>query len=115
MLGLMLWPLIRDDCLIHDKYYRLCGVNTVPLPGPKSHFGAGYRNIDAVPAEVDRFGIPRRLYARAAALDEVEVGDVQLRLDDPRQRDRVVGIEGDDRISVAVIRYRVQRRLRVRK
>jgi hypothetical protein len=32
----MPWPLIRDDCLIHDKYYRLRGVNTVPLPGPKA-------------------------------------------------------------------------------
>src|ERR1700748_3127181 len=46
MLGLALWPLIRDRCLVHDKYYRLPGVNTVPLLDPKSHFGAGHQNID---------------------------------------------------------------------
>ncbi len=59
MLGLMLWPLIRNHCLVHDKYYRLDGVETVPLPDPKSHFGAGHQNINAVLAEVDRLGIPR--------------------------------------------------------
>jgi hypothetical protein len=31
----------------------------VPLPDPKSHFGAGHQNIEAVLAEVDRLGIPR--------------------------------------------------------
>lgn len=59
MLGLMLWPLIRSRCLVHDKYYRLPGVHTVPLRDPSSHFGAGHQNIDAVLAEVDRLGIPR--------------------------------------------------------
>jgi hypothetical protein len=59
MLGLMLWPIIRNRCLVHDKYYRLAGVDTVQLPDPKSRFGAGYQNIDAVIAEVDRLGIPR--------------------------------------------------------
>jgi hypothetical protein len=59
MLGLMLWPLIRNRCLVHDKYYTLPGVHTVPLRDPKSHFGAGYQNIDAVLAEVERLGIPR--------------------------------------------------------
>jgi hypothetical protein len=58
MLGLMLWPLIRERCLVHDKYYRLPGVHTVPLRDP-SHFGAGHQNIDAVLGEVDRLGIPR--------------------------------------------------------
>jgi tetratricopeptide (TPR) repeat protein len=33
--------------------------STVPLPDPKSHFGAGHQNIEAVLAEVDRLGIPR--------------------------------------------------------
>jgi hypothetical protein len=61
MLGLLLWPLIRKHCLVHDKYYRLAGVNTVPLRDPKSHFGAGNQNIDAVLDEVDRLGIPRLL------------------------------------------------------
>jgi hypothetical protein len=58
-LGLMLWPLIRSRSLVHDKYYHLQGVNMVRLPDPKSHFGAGYQNIDAVLVEVDRLGIPR--------------------------------------------------------
>ena len=61
MLGQKLWPLIRNHCLVHDKYYRLSGVNTVPLNDPKSHFGAGHQNIDSVLAEVDRLGIPRVL------------------------------------------------------
>ncbi len=61
MLGLMLWPLIRKHCLVHDKYYHLAGVHTVPLRDPKSHFGAGYQNIDAVRGEAEQLGIPRVL------------------------------------------------------
>jgi len=61
MLGLMLWPLIRSRVLVHDKYYRLPGVHTLPLPDPKSHFGAGRQNLDGVLREVDRLGIPRVL------------------------------------------------------
>jgi hypothetical protein len=59
MLGHMLWPLIRGHCLVHDKYYRLDGVKTLPLPDPKSHFGAGHQNIKAVLEEAERLGIPR--------------------------------------------------------
>jgi hypothetical protein len=59
MLGLMLWPLIRGHVLVHDKYYRLPGVNTLPLHDPRSHFGAGHQNISKVLEEVDRLGIPR--------------------------------------------------------
>jgi hypothetical protein len=59
MLGLMLWPLIRQHCLVHDKYYRLDGVKTLPLPDPNSHFGAGRQNIEAVLQEVEQLGIPR--------------------------------------------------------
>jgi hypothetical protein len=61
MLGLMLWPLIRGHCLVHDKYYRLAGVDTVPLRDPNSHFGAGHQNIKAVLGEVEQLGIPRVL------------------------------------------------------
>ena len=61
MLGLMLWPLIRNHSLVHDKYSRLSGVDTVPLRDQKSHFGAGHQNINAVLDEVDRPGIPRLL------------------------------------------------------
>lgn len=61
MLGLMLWPLIRSRCLVHDKHYRLAGVRTLPLNDPKSHFGAGHQNISAVLGEVERLGIPRVL------------------------------------------------------
>jgi hypothetical protein len=61
MLGLLLWPLIRKHSLVHDKYYRLLGVDTVPLRDPNSHFGAGHQNINAVLAEVESLGIPRLL------------------------------------------------------
>ncbi len=61
MLGRMLWPLIRNRCLVHDKYYHLAGVHEVKLPNPKSHFGAGHQKIAAVLEEVDRLGIPRIL------------------------------------------------------
>jgi hypothetical protein len=61
MLGLMLWPLIRNRCMVHDKYYRLPGVHTVTLTDPKSHFGAGHQNMAAVLAEAERLGIPRVL------------------------------------------------------
>ena len=61
MLGLLLWPLIREHCLVHDKHYRLPGVDTVVLRDPNSHFGAGHQNINAVLEEVERLGIPRLL------------------------------------------------------
>jgi tetratricopeptide (TPR) repeat protein len=59
MLGLMLWPLVRSRCLVHDRHYRLPGVHTLPLSARKGHFGAGHQNLAAVLAEVDRLGIPR--------------------------------------------------------
>ena len=61
MLGLMLWPLIRSRCLVHDKYYKLPDVHALPLPNPKSHFGAGQQNLAAVLKEVEQLGIPRIL------------------------------------------------------
>lgn len=61
MLGRQLWPLIRNRCLVHDKYYRLTGVRTIALRDPKSHFGAGHQNLVAILAEVERLGIPRVL------------------------------------------------------
>jgi len=61
MLGRMLWPLIRDHCLVHDKYYHLPGVHEVKLPDPNSHFGAGHQNNAAVLKEVEELGIPRLL------------------------------------------------------
>jgi tetratricopeptide (TPR) repeat protein len=61
MLGLMLWPLIRNRCLVHDRHYRLPGVQMLPLGERKGHFGAGHQNLAAVIAEVDRLGIPRVL------------------------------------------------------
>jgi tetratricopeptide (TPR) repeat protein len=61
MLGRMLWPLIRGHCLVHDKYYRLPGVDTVALSDPQSRFGAGHQNLAAVLNEVENLGIPRGL------------------------------------------------------
>lgn len=61
MLGRMLWPLIRNRCLVHDKYYHLAGVHELKLADPKSCFGAGYQNVAAVLEEVERLKIPRVL------------------------------------------------------
>jgi tetratricopeptide (TPR) repeat protein len=61
MLGRLLWPLIRNRCLVHDKYYRLPGVHSVALTDPQSHFGAGHQNIAAVRAEAEKLGIPHVL------------------------------------------------------
>jgi tetratricopeptide (TPR) repeat protein len=58
MLGLMLWPLIRSHSLVHDKYYRIKGVDTVPLGDPQSRFGAGHQNMPAVLKEAEALGIP---------------------------------------------------------
>jgi tetratricopeptide (TPR) repeat protein len=61
MLGLMLWPLIRNHCLVHDKYYAVPDVPTVRLLDPKSKLGAGYQNVASVREEAERLGIPRIL------------------------------------------------------
>jgi tetratricopeptide (TPR) repeat protein len=61
MLGLMLWPLIRNRCLVHDKYYKLDGVHTVELKDPQSRFGAGHQNLATVLKEAEQLGIPRVL------------------------------------------------------
>jgi tetratricopeptide (TPR) repeat protein len=61
MLGLMLWPLIRNHCLVHDKYYAVPDVPTVRLQDPKSRVGAGYQNAASVREEAERLGIPRML------------------------------------------------------
>jgi hypothetical protein len=61
MLGLTLWPLIRSHSLVHDKYYRLSGVETIAQRDPKSHFGAGHQNPPAMLGEAERLGIPRVL------------------------------------------------------
>jgi tetratricopeptide (TPR) repeat protein len=61
MLGSVLWPLIRGRCLVHDRCYRLSGVQEVTPSERKDHFGAGYQNPIAVRAEAERLGIPRDL------------------------------------------------------
>jgi hypothetical protein len=61
MLGLMLWPLIRNHCLVHDKYYAVPDVPTVRAPDPKSRVGLGYQNAASVREEAERLGIPRLL------------------------------------------------------
>ena len=53
--------------------------------------------------------------AIAPYLDDVEVGSVQLRLQNAAQGAGVLTIDGDDRTSVAVILCSVQDRQRVRK
>ena len=61
MLGLMLWPLIRKHCLVHDKYYSVPDVSTVKLLDSNSKVGAGYQNLARVREEAERLGIPRVL------------------------------------------------------
>jgi hypothetical protein len=61
VLGLMLWPLIRNHCLVHDNYYKLERVHTVELKDPQSRFGASHQNLAAVLKEVEQLGIPRVL------------------------------------------------------
>jgi tetratricopeptide (TPR) repeat protein len=61
MLGRMLWPLIRDRCLVHDKYYHLDGLRDIRLVNTRSHFGAGHQNTAAVLREIEELGIPRIL------------------------------------------------------
>jgi hypothetical protein len=61
MLGLMLWPLIRSQSLVDDKYFRLAGVDTVALADPQTRFGAGHQNMPAVLKETEALGIPRAL------------------------------------------------------
>jgi hypothetical protein len=61
MLGRTLWPLIRGHCLVHDKYYRLDGVDTVALGDPKSGFGSGHQHLPSVLKEAESLGIPRAL------------------------------------------------------
>jgi hypothetical protein len=61
MLGLMLWPLIRRHCLVHDKYYSLPDVPTVKLRDANGKVGAGYQDLARVREEAEQLGIPRVL------------------------------------------------------
>lgn len=61
MLGLMLWPLIRNHCLVHDKFYTVPDLPTVRLQDSRSKVGAGYQDITSVREEAERLGIPRIL------------------------------------------------------
>lgn len=66
MLAFKLWPLIRNHALVHDRYYRLAGVRTIPITADK--LGAGYQNLDSIGKEIARLGI--------APIDELEAGPV---------------------------------------
>jgi hypothetical protein len=58
MLAMMIWPLIRSHCLVHDRYYRLPGVHTVAFDAG-THFGAGLQNPEEVMQEARRYGLPQ--------------------------------------------------------
>jgi tetratricopeptide (TPR) repeat protein len=58
MLATMVWPQIRSHCLVHDKYYRLPGVHTVPLEAGM-HIGASWQNLGDVMQEAKRYGLPQ--------------------------------------------------------
>lgn len=57
MLASAIWPLIRQRCLVHDRYYTLSGVHEIRPPELKGHFGAGHQNAAAVRREAERLGI----------------------------------------------------------
>lgn len=57
MLGAKLWPLIRNHCLVHDRYYRLAGVRTLPIPGKDTNLGAGYQDLGRIKQELGQLGI----------------------------------------------------------
>jgi hypothetical protein len=63
MLAFKLWPLIRNHALVHDRYYRLAGVHTVPITHEK--LGAGYQNLASIAKEIARHRI-----APISGLDE---------------------------------------------
>jgi hypothetical protein len=58
MLAMMVWPLIRSQCLVHDKFYRLPGVHTVALDAG-ANLGAGWQNPTEVMREAKRHGLPQ--------------------------------------------------------
>ena len=55
MLAFKVWPLIRNNSLVHDRFYRLAGVHTVPITA--EGLGAGYQNLGAIRKEIARLGI----------------------------------------------------------
>jgi hypothetical protein len=65
MLAARLWPMIRNHCLVHDRYYRLAGVYTLPIPIEGTRLGAGRQNLDAIRQDLARLGL-----APIAGLDE---------------------------------------------
>ena len=66
MLAFKLWPMVRNHALVHDRYYRLAGVHTVPITF--ENLGAGYQNLDAIRKEIAELGI--------APIAELEEGAV---------------------------------------
>ncbi len=66
MLGRKIWPLIRNHCLVHDRYYSLAGVQTVRISERYSQLGSGYQNHSAVMKEASELGIPALKQLREA-------------------------------------------------
>lgn len=56
-----IWPVIRDDCLVHDSYYRLFDAQPFPAMGrgnAASHVGMGITNRELLREEAVLFGLP---------------------------------------------------------
>ena len=47
-----LWPLIRNHCPMHDRFYRLAGVRSQPIAKPNLLLGAGYQDLAKITAEI---------------------------------------------------------------
>ncbi len=57
----MVWPVIRDQCLIHDRHYRLLGAQPYPVGvASRKHRHIGVRIVAPaqLAAEARRFGLP---------------------------------------------------------
>ena len=67
-----IWPLVRGDVCVHDRFYATPGIVSRPLP-EGSAIGAGFQDPQAVALERERLGAP------AAPAESVEAAGPALR------------------------------------
>jgi hypothetical protein len=96
---------VRNAILTLDRHSGRFFKPGLPLPGLEA---AGFSSrLSTANREASSSTKP------ALASHQVEVCLMQLRLGHPGQRNRVVSIQGDDRIAVHVVLGRIQHSLRV--
>src|ERR1700732_3364244 len=90
----------------------------LPLPalgGERGGVRGSFGKFDSWRVPLTRPRPSSRSTKRHPALADVEIGGVQLRLENAGQGDRVLGFEGEKRICVAVLMRCVQGRLNDRR